>query len=210
MPKIGIVGAGPGGLTTAMILARKGFDVTLFERSASVGGRTSSFNVGHSKFDLGPTFLMMKFVLDKCFEDAGKKSSDYMKFQQLNPMYRLQYNQDQYMDCYDVSQKDKMIQEMKRMFPEDVKGYEYWIDWETKRYEKLIPLLQGIYNDHSDLINMNAVRALKYMQFPQSLHKMLGGFYENPLTKLSFSFQAKYLGMSPWECPAFYGKFLWS
>lgn len=205
MPRIGIVGGGPGGLSTAMILSSKGFDVTIFEKSKVIGGRTSSFQVGHTKFDLGPTFLMMKFVLDKCFEDAGKKSEDYMKFQQLNPMYRLQYNPDKHMDCYDLTQKSKMIGEMKRCFPGDVKGYEDWIDWETRRYEKLLPLLQKLYSSHSDVVSMDAIRALPYMQFPKSLHEMLSGFYKDPLTKLSFSFQAKYLGMSPYTCPAFYG-----
>ncbi|KAG2388661.1 hypothetical protein C9374_000100 [Naegleria lovaniensis] len=203
--RIGIVGGGPGGLATAMILSAKGFQVTLFEKSPIVGGRTSSLQVGHSKFDLGPTFLMMKFVLDKVFQDSGKNSSNYMKFQRLDPMYRLQFNKDKYMDCYDFSQRDKMIQELRRVVPEDVSGYERWSEWESKRYEHLIPLLQKSYSSHSDIVSMHSVKALPYMQFPKSLHEMLGDFYKNPLSKLSFSFQSKYLGMSPFTCPAYYG-----
>ncbi|KAF0977901.1 hypothetical protein FDP41_003223 [Naegleria fowleri] len=203
--RIGIVGGGPGGLSTAMILSAKGFNVTLFEKSPTIGGRTSSLQVGHSKFDLGPTFLMMKFVLDKVFQDSGKKSEHYMKFQRLDPMYRLQFNKDTHMDCYDFSQRDKMLQELKRVVPEDVEGYQRWSEWETKRYERLIPLLQKAYSSHSDVVCMDALKALPYMQFQKSLHHMLSDFYQNPLSKLSFSFQAKYLGMSPFTCPAYYG-----
>ncbi|HEQ78793.1 MAG TPA: FAD-binding protein [Euryarchaeota archaeon] len=65
MPKrIAIVGAGPGGLTAGMILASKGFDVTIFEKESSVGGRNAEIKLDNYLFDTGPTFLMMKFVLD--------------------------------------------------------------------------------------------------------------------------------------------------
>jgi hypothetical protein len=78
--KIVIVGAGPGGLTAAMVLARRGFDVEVFEKAGVVGGRNAELTVGDFRFDLGPTFLMMKFVLDKAFEEAGEKSEDYLDF----------------------------------------------------------------------------------------------------------------------------------
>ena len=38
-----IVGAGPGGLTTAMMLAKAGVSVTILEKSDGVGGRTRVF-----------------------------------------------------------------------------------------------------------------------------------------------------------------------
>ena len=36
-----IVGAGPGGLATAMLLAKAGLEVTVLEKQPRVGGRTS-------------------------------------------------------------------------------------------------------------------------------------------------------------------------
>ena len=41
---VGVVGAGIGGLTAAALLLRKGFDVTVFEKEAFVGGRALSFD----------------------------------------------------------------------------------------------------------------------------------------------------------------------
>ena len=52
----------PGGLTAAMLLAKRGFKVTLFEKENKVGGRNSSLVKNGYKFDVGPTFLMMKFI----------------------------------------------------------------------------------------------------------------------------------------------------
>ena len=89
--KIGIIGAGPGGLTSAMLLAHKGFDVTVLEKSEEVGGRSAPITLGDFKFDTGPTFLMMKHVLDEIFESCDRKSTDYLDFKLLEPMYQLNF-----------------------------------------------------------------------------------------------------------------------
>jgi phytoene desaturase len=71
--KILIVGAGPGGLTSAMILAHRGLEVTVFEKENIVGGRNAGIKMDGYTFDTGPTFLMMSFILKEMFEEAGKK-----------------------------------------------------------------------------------------------------------------------------------------
>ena len=88
---INIVGAGPGGLTAAMLLARRGFKVRIFEKAAQVGGRNAAIIRNGYKFDTGPTFLMMKFILDEVFEEADRNINDYLKPVKLEPMYRLQF-----------------------------------------------------------------------------------------------------------------------
>ncbi len=65
--KIIIIGAGPGGLTTGMLLAHRGFNVEIFEKEKKVGGRNASIDVDGFTFDAGPTFLMMKFILDEVY-----------------------------------------------------------------------------------------------------------------------------------------------
>ena len=87
--KVIIVGAGPGGLTSGMILARRGFDVTIVEKQNRVGGRNAELKVGDFSFDTGPTFLHQKFTLDEVFAEAGAKPEDYMDLVLLDPMTRL-------------------------------------------------------------------------------------------------------------------------
>ncbi|MGM0569002.1 MAG: NAD(P)-binding protein, partial [Elusimicrobiota bacterium] len=89
--KILIVGAGPGGLTGGMLLAHRGADVEIFEKEDRPGGRNRDIQLGEFKFDTGPTFLMMKYVLEEMFEETGRKASDYMEFVKLDPFYRLQF-----------------------------------------------------------------------------------------------------------------------
>jgi len=53
-PEVIVIGAGPGGLSIAMILAAAGVRVRVFERNTQVGGRTTSIESQGYRFDLGP------------------------------------------------------------------------------------------------------------------------------------------------------------
>ena len=83
--KIVIIGAGPGGLTAGMILARHGYDVEIFEKEGEVGGRNAALRLGDYTFDTGPTFLMMNFILEEVFELAGRDVAAYLQQVRLDP-----------------------------------------------------------------------------------------------------------------------------
>ncbi|HRX77222.1 MAG TPA: NAD(P)-binding protein, partial [Candidatus Cloacimonadota bacterium] len=83
-----VVGAGPGGLTAGMLLQHYGYQVTILEKADRVGGRNARIDLGAYHFDTGPTFLMMKFILDEMFAAVGRKTEDYLHTTQLEPMYR--------------------------------------------------------------------------------------------------------------------------
>src|SRR5579885_1320433 len=86
-----VVGAGPGGLAATMLLAQRGFRVQVFEKQDVIGGRNAEVRLGDYRFDLGPTFLMMKFLLDELFAEGGRRSSDYLQFKRLDPVYSLNF-----------------------------------------------------------------------------------------------------------------------
>ncbi len=54
-------------------------------------GRNAELRLGGYSFDLGPTFLMMKFLLDGVFIEGGRRSSDYLSVHRLDPMYSLNF-----------------------------------------------------------------------------------------------------------------------
>ena len=67
-PKVIVVGAGPGGLAASLMLAKASIDVTVIEKSATVGGRTKVIERDGFKFDLGPTFFITPRLLKGFFE----------------------------------------------------------------------------------------------------------------------------------------------
>ncbi|WP_434386728.1 phytoene desaturase family protein [Melittangium boletus] len=69
--RVAVVGGGIGGLTAAGLLAREGHDVTLFEGSASLGGKAQSVQVDGLRLDTGPTLLTLPHVVREVFEGLG-------------------------------------------------------------------------------------------------------------------------------------------
>jgi phytoene desaturase len=199
--KIAIVGAGPGGLTAAMVLARRGFDVEVFEKAPIVGGRNAELAVGDFRFDLGPTFLMMKFVLDKVFAEAGRKSEDYLDFKRLEPMYRLIFPG----FSLDVtSDREQMKQQVARCFPGEEGALDRFFERESERFSHIYACLEKDYSSIADFFEPTFLRALPYIPFGSSIYDYLGKYFPSERLRLSFTFQSKYLGMSPWECPGFF------
>jgi len=196
---VAVVGAGPGGLTAAMILAHRGLDVTVYEQKDYVGGRNSTLRLGDYVFDLGPTFLMMKFILDEVFDEAGKVSSDYLEFVELDPMYALSFKD--YV-INPTTDRDRMKAEIAKCFKGQEQNLDKFMAREKVRFDKMLPCLQKDYSTFSSMFCGPLLKALPHLSLHKTLFRVLGDYFDPAELRLSFTFQSKYLGMSPWECPA--------
>lgn len=198
MKKIAVIGAGPGGLAVAMLLAQKGYDVNIYEKQAYVGGRTSEIRLGDFKFDMGPTFLNMLYIAEEIFELTGRNLRDYVELYDLNPMYQLIFHDKKLNMTRDA---DEMIRQINELFPGNEGGYERYMERTQKKLEVLAPVLQAPMNRFTDLLNPKVLKAVGELEIGKSLVDTLSTFYKDEDLQLSFTFQAKYLGMSPWESP---------
>lgn len=199
--RVVIVGAGPGGLTAGMILAGRGLDVTIVEKQDRVGGRNAELRAGDFSFDTGPTFLHQKFTLDEVFQEAGRKSDDYLDFVKLDPMTRLTWGDVSLDTTTDV---DRMADNIERSFPGDSEGYRRFMDDHADKLRTIFPCLQRPYHKVSSYLHMNLLKALPYVATMNSVCDVLDDYFKDDRLKLAFTFQSKYLGMSPWKCPALF------
>ena len=117
-----IVGSGPGGLAAGMLLASKGYSVDIYEKQNQVGGRNSFFKLGDYVFDIGPTFFMMKNVLEAVFLKSEKKLEDFVEIVRLDPMYRLKYADGR--ELYPSPDKEKMKQREKKPIAVETEQYQ--------------------------------------------------------------------------------------
>ena len=81
--KAAIIGAGIGGIATAIRLANKGYEVAVFEANSYSGGKLSQFQQGDYRFDAGPSLFTMPQLIGELFELSGKKTTDYFEYIKL-------------------------------------------------------------------------------------------------------------------------------
>ena len=87
--KVIIVGAGPGGLATSLLLAQSGIDVTIIEKEEMVGGRTHVWEKDGYRFDNGPTFFHFPEVIEQIFQAIGRDAHHDLGLIPIDPNYRL-------------------------------------------------------------------------------------------------------------------------
>lgn len=197
--KVIIIGAGPGGLSAAMILAFQGFQVTIVERNPYVGGRNSALKAGDYTFELGPTFIMLPNVFRETFAEAGLDMNDYVQFQELDPMYQLHYADGRVFKIhYD---KPSLEKEIERLFPGESAGYRKYLREQKIQFERLYRCLTVPYLRWYNYLRAKLLKALPVIGIGKSVYDMLCRYFKAEDLKIAMAFQAKYLGMSPWKCP---------
>ena len=77
-----------------MILAHRGFRVTVVERAGRVGGRSApASRRGPIPSTPGRLFLHQKFTLEEMFQEAGRNLDEELDLVQLDPMTRLKWGE---------------------------------------------------------------------------------------------------------------------
>ncbi len=86
-----IIGAGIAGITTAIYLAREGFDVTVYEKNAFPGGRCGQILRDGHRFDLGATIFLMPEIYRKVFKSLGLTIDDCFESTPLSTLYTMHF-----------------------------------------------------------------------------------------------------------------------
>lgn len=84
-----IIGAGIGGIATANLLAKAGYQVTVYEKNAQPGGRAGTMTIDGFTFDTGPSWYLMPEVFEHYFSLLEKSVDDELDLQKLAPAYKV-------------------------------------------------------------------------------------------------------------------------
>jgi diapolycopene oxygenase len=87
--RISVIGAGLGGLAAALELKRRGYEVVVFERHQSVGGKASTRTDAGYRWDEGPSILVMPWVYRELFEACRLDPDAYLPLRRLDPAFRV-------------------------------------------------------------------------------------------------------------------------
>ncbi len=200
--RIAIIGAGPGGLSAGMLLTKEGFDVNIFEAQDNVGGRNGCIEKDGFTFDLGPTFFMMPFVLEEIFKATGRNISDYLEIMMMDPFYQLVFSDGKVLKT--SFDPEKFRNSIAGISPKDAMGYEKYMKENKKKFKYTLPVLQRPFSRLKDLLNIHILKLLFVLNPQRSIWSDLGRFFSDGRVKVGFTFQSKYLGMSPFKCPSMF------
>ncbi len=200
--KVIIVGAGPGGLAAAILLQRSGVDVTVVERREVVGGRTSTMERNGFKFDTGPTFFLYPRVLREILSAAGRSLEQEIPMYRLDPQYRLVFGSGG--GLLATPDLERMERAIGALSPEDARGFHRFFCDNRNKLEKFLPFLESPFESWRDLAKLDMLKMLPLLRPWRSLDSDLRTYFKDERIRLGFSFQSKYLGMSPFTCPSLF------
>ena len=99
--RIAVIGSGLGGLAGAVTLAARGYQVSVFEKNAWLGGKAAVLQEEGFRFDMGPTILIRPSVLRRIFSEAGRRLEDYLDMVRLDPQWRCFFDDGLVLDLED-------------------------------------------------------------------------------------------------------------
>jgi phytoene desaturase len=200
---VNIIGAGPGGLAAAMLLAHAGVRVRILERQSTPGGRTSTIETDEGfRFDLGPTFFLYPRVLAEIFQACGRQLEDEVPMVRLDPQYRIAFGAGG--DLLATPDVERMERAVAALSPADAGSFTRFMEANRRKFERFAPFLQQPFESWLDLASPDLVRLMPMLKPWKSLDAELGTFFSDERVRLAFTFQSKYLGMSPFRCPSLF------
>ena len=200
--KIVIVGAGPGGLAAAILLAKSGLEITVVEKRGTVGGRTSTIEQDGFKFDTGPTFFLYPRVLREIFAAAGRDLDEEVPMERLDPQYRLVFGSGgELLATPNIERMEKAIAALN---PGDATRLHLFFRDNRDKLERFTPFLETPFESWRDLAKWEMLKMLPLLRPWRSLDADLRNYFHDDRIRLGFTFQSKYLGMSPFTCPSLF------
>lgn len=200
--RVVIIGAGPGGLAAAMLLAHRGLRVTVVEAKPYVGGRTSTLTVDGYHFDRGPTFFLYPRVLAEVFATVGRDLWAEVPMVRLDPQYRLVFGSGGELSC--TPNVERMSAALAELCPEDGANFPRFLAENREKLALFRPILEMPFLSIRDLFRPAVLRAAPKLRPWNSVETDLRRYFRDQRVRLAMSFQSKYLGMSPFQCPSLF------
>ncbi|HUR54569.1 MAG TPA: phytoene desaturase family protein [Gemmataceae bacterium] len=197
-----VIGAGPGGLAAALLLAKAGMSVRVVERLPRVGGRCSAIEQAGFRFDLGPTFFLYPLVLERIFKLIGRDLHAEIPMVRLDPQYRIAFGSGGGLNC--TPDLPRLETEIAKLSPPDAPNVRRFLSENRHKLEQFRTTLERPFNSWRDLFSWDLVKLLPLLRPWKSLNRELGRYFADERIRLAFSFQSKYLGMSPFNCPSLF------
>ncbi len=199
--KANIIGSGFSALSASCYLAQAGYDVTIFEKNDTIGGRARQLKKNGFTFDIGPTWYWMPDVFERFFADFNKKPSDFYTLEKLNPAYSVYFGKDDYITIEDTLEKIAAAFEKEELGSS--KPLYRFIDEAKNNYN--IAIKDLVYNPGVSPLELITPATIKKInQFFSTIKKDVRKEFKNERLVKILEFPVLFLGAKPSDTPSFY------
>jgi phytoene desaturase len=197
-----VIGAGFGGIAAALRLRAKGYEVTVVDRCAQIGGRAQVFERNGFRHDAGPTVITAPFLFDELFELFGEKFSDHVTLVPLKPWYRFHFADG---DSFDYGGTlEETLAEIARIEPKDCDGYRQLLQQSKRIYDVGFTELSAV-PFHRFKTMLKQIPRLLGLRSYETVWQLVSRYLSNPKLRQAFSIQPLLVGGNPFDTTSIYG-----
>ena len=200
-----IIGGGYGGLATAALLAKAGYEVAVVEKNTQLGGRAGQLRQDGFRFDTGPSWYLMPEVFEAFYDLFGKDVQKELSLTRLTPGYKVFFESQQPITIQGELEKDaKTFEKIELGAGAALKKY---VDKSTSLYDlSLQHFLYSNFSQKTELLHSSILKALpKFGSAAMTpLDTYVSRFFSDSRIKRILEYHSVFLGGSPYEIPAIY------
>jgi len=196
-----VIGAGFGGIAAALRLRAKGYEVSLIDRCAGLGGRAQVFERNGFKHDAGPTVITAPFLFEELFALFGEKFEDHVTLVPLTPWYRFHFSDNTQFDYGGTL--DETLAEIARIEPGDCAGYRSLLVESEKIFNLgFVQLSAEPFHRFGAMVKQ--IPALLRLRSHDTVWQLVCRHLKNPKLRQAFSMQPLLVGGNPFDTTSIY------
>ena len=208
---VNIVWGGIWWLASAILLAKDGYDVSVYEKNECLWGRASIFQAKWYTFDMWPSWYLMPDLFEDFFESIGEDINQYLDLQKLSPSYKVFYPDEtlkdqswnfKSMDVYaDIDRMAKEFEKMeigswekfKTFLKKSWVQYKIWMEFAKKNYDSIL-----------DFFRWDIARKWLQLNIWTTIDKYVARFFKTRILQKIMQYTTVFMWTAPNQTPALY------
>lgn len=198
-----VIGAGIGGLASAIRLRAKGYEVTVIEASDRVGGKLGNLQLGSYRFDTGPSLFTMPHFVDELFNLCGLDPREHFHYHQKETICNYFWEDGTQFSA--SADYDRFVKGAVQCFNTSEKQLRLYLTAAAKKYDLTAPLfLERSLHKLKSYWHPNVAKSifsLGKLDLNESLHEVNKKAFTDSRLIQFFDRFATYNGSSPYQTP---------
>jgi len=198
-----IIGAGVGGISTAIFLAKSGYQVKIFEKNSTSGGRCGQIIRDGHRFDLGATIFLMPETYRQVFKSLGIEFDECFQVLPLPVIYKIYFDNGEVIEY--STETVKMETQLESIEKGSFKNFQSYITKGYKLFQLSMNHLLGR-NFYSLFQFVNLKNIILLFRIKTHIRHMtyVKRFFKHEHLQMAFTFQNIYVGQDPYKAPALF------